>query len=370
MVHRSIAEWQTHALAECTRSGARPESVSVSWDPQVMFTSGFLSRFLRQASGLGAARATVALGRLHEAYGANVLGNPDHSQPGRLAYDVEVCARASHMAGDGSTTPERAAVQDVEVPMSGPVRERHQPGRMDRPLLVPVEPDFVWRVDHWCDLLVCNLLMLPLEVAQIPASGSRGRAVDIHPTAVVERAQLGDGVRIGPHALVRNAIIADGATVSEYGSVRDSYVGPGTIIQSYTQILESVIGTGSVISFRTSVRGSVIMDGTTSSAPVVARSIIGHRVFLGRGLNISASNLTGEDVAVWRDGRRVNTGMALLGCAVGDGARVGGLHLPAGYQVPPSCILAPRGLAPLAADAPAGVPLIEHNGRLRNLHLS
>lgn len=369
----SVSEWQEHAVARCVQMGLISDGLSLQRDPQLVFSAGFLDAFLRRSGNALRTRAVVVRGPLHRAFGGNSLGELPPSTGDRLIYGLEWHADQAQIASQADI-PAHAlgseAPRDIVISMAGTVRTRPQPGRMDAPLLIPVEPDFIWRIGHWCDLLVANLLMLPVAIAEIPEQGSRASATDIHPTAIVERCQLGARVRVGPFALLRDAIIADGVTVGEYASIGNSYVGPETTVQSYAQVLESVIGSGSVISFRTSVRGSVIMDETTSSAPVVARSVIGRRVFLSRGLDISASNLNGDNVCVWRRGERVDTGISLLGCAVGDDAKVGGLHLPAGYEVPAGCIVAPRGLARLPAETERGVPLIEHNGRLRKLQLS
>lgn len=389
IIDRSVSEWRNHAVAQCVREGLLENAQSLYWPPNLLFSVGFLRAFLRAAKQLVAGPTApaspvspaVAHAPLHDAFGANRLGGLPPSVDGRLQYGLVLHAtgesptitdilQAPQSQDSNTSAAARPPVRHITVPMLGHVNASPQPGRMDKPLLAPVEPDFVWQVGHWCDLLLVNLLALPVSIAEIPAGGERERGAEIHPTAIVERSRIGTGARVGPFALVRDAIVGDRATIREYASVTGSYVGPESVIQSYSQILDSVVGAGSVISFRTSVRGSLIMNETTSSAPVVARSVVGSQVFLSRGLNISASNLSGDNVSVWRDGERVDTGLPLLGCAIGDGAKVGGLHLPAGYEVPAGCIVAPRGLAPVPTDSPVGVPLIEHNGRLRKLHLS
>ena len=77
------------------------------------------------------------------------------------------------------------------------------------------------------------------------------------------------------------------------------------------------------LSFGVALRGSVVFGGSTISAPVVARSVVGEGCFLGRGVGVSATTLADTTIRVRHDGCAVDSGMRLLGCAIGNGARIG-----------------------------------------------
>ena len=358
VVDRTFSEWREQAVGAVLPC-VEQQGLTLDWDPQVFCTEGFLRGFVTDAIRVGVpAQAAVRLGPLHDAFGANPTGIDEPTNP--LRYPLR-------LSREGSSTD---SIELIECAQTGEVSKRRRPGRMDTPILMPFEPDFIWRVGHWSDLLTVNLLMLQVVTKGID-SEDRGHGCNVHPTAVVEGSTLGDDVTVGPFAVVQNSILADGVVIQEYGSALGSTVGAGSVVQSHAQVRESVVGENTVVSFQCALRNSVLMGNSAISAPVVVRSVIGTNVILTRGLGISATTLGDDPIRVWHGGRRVNSGLRLLGCAVGDGARVGsGLDLPTGYQVPAGYYLASRPLGRLADDLPRHAPLIEVEGRFRRLGFS
>ncbi len=358
VVDRTFSEWREQVLGSVLPC-VEQQDLTLDWDPRVFCTEGFLRGFVTDAIRVGIpAQAAVRHGPLHDAFGANTTGIDEPTNP--LRYPLR-------LTREGASTD---SIELIECAQTREVSTKRRPGRMDTPILMPFEPDFIWRVGHWSDLLTVNLLTLQTVVKGI-ASERRGHGCNVHPTAVVEGSILGDGVTIGPFAVVQNSIVADGVVIQEYGSALGSTVGAGSIVQTHAQVRESVVGENSVVSFQCALRNSVLMGNSTTSAPVVVRSVIGTNVILSRGLGIWATTLGDDSIRVWHHGRRVNSGLRLLGCAVGDGARVGSaLDLPPGYQVPAGYYLSSRPLGRLTDDLPRHAPLIEVEGTFRRLGFS
>ncbi len=355
VVDRSFDTWRRQVSAALAPA-IEKEGLRLHWDAQTFCTEGLLHDFVTKALRAGVpAEVGVQVGKIHEAFGPNATGLSNTDDP--LRYPLRLVKGRAKVSSPNI----------VKISQTGEFSERLQPGRMSEPILMPFEPEFVWRIGHWSDLLTVNLLMLQVTLKGI-AGDHRGRDCSIHPTAVVEESHFGDRVTIEPFAIVQNSVIADGVTIQEYGSVINAVVGPGSVVQTHAQVRESVVGENTVVSFQTSMRNSVLLGNSTISASVVVRSVVGKNVFLSRGLEIAATTLGDDPIPVWIDGKRINSGQRMLGCAIGDGARIGGgLHLPPGYEVPSGYHLASRPLGRLATDLSKGTPLIEIDGNFRRL---
>ena len=357
-----VADWRARLLREHQfdpepHEGRyrRADGLSLSWSPEVWVSPDYFKAFVdRAARAESPVVAEVELSLPHVAYGRN--RSTYTAQAGeRIRYALEASSAA---AGAREPVP-------VQIPWSGVHSKVRQPGRLAEPLIMPLEPQLIWSVRHWCDVLACNMMMLAVAVDRMPAESERGTNVHVHPTATVERSRLGNGVRIGPYAYVSGSTIGDDVVIGNHGSVLGSWVGDGVLVQEYASVKDSVVGAGAVVSFRTSVRTSVLFGACTSSAPVVPRSVVGEDSFLSRGLAIAASALDGGPVWVWHRGRRIDTGMPLLGVAIGPGARLGNVSLPAGYEVPEGYYLAGRSVARVAPNLPQRQTLVETNGTFR-----
>lgn len=356
VVHVPLRERQAQILAAADL-GKR--GLAVDHPPHLLFSRAFLEAFIEAAGDRLPARAAVPLGAVHEAYGPNLLAL-GRTRDDTLLYDL-VLRRPDTPA------PALADVPPVTVAAAGRAVRTPQPGRSEYDLVSPQEPRVIWSIVHWSDVLAANLLLLPSVLAE--AELGVDPSAEVHPTAVVEGSRIGPGVQVGPFCVVRGSILEEGVILEEYASAVGSAIGKGTRVQCYAQVRGSVVGAGCVVGFRTNHRGSVTLDGSSSSAPVLPRSLVGRGAFLGRGVNISITNLVNTPIAVQRGKRRASTGTRTLGAAIGDGARVAVHALPAGFEVPAGYYIADRGLSPLPGDLPLRTPLVEVNGAFRNLSL-
>ncbi|MEM9653101.1 MAG: hypothetical protein AAGA65_13455, partial [Actinomycetota bacterium] len=367
------AVWQADELtAAGDRAAAGPPAETgapgegVTSDPPVVTGSDVVvsAGYLRALRALAAerrrpVRAAVALGPIHDEFGANTLGcvTATSTAAGEgLAYALTVgCGEASELG--------------VVDPLLTVMSRSPQPGRMASPITGFGGDRFIWSVNHWYDVLVINLLATQSACGRQIANTIAADA-SVHPTAVVENSTVEPGATVGPFAVVRNAHIGTDTTVEEQVSIRGSIVGPGSVLQTRSMVHGSTVGPETVISFHTAIRGSVVFGRSTISAPVVARSVIGPDTFLARGVSISASTLADTPVVVRVGGRLVDTGARLVGCAVGRGARIGnGIDIPAGYTVPADTRLAARPIPHIEADPPksSSTTLLLDGGRFRTL---
>jgi len=329
-------------------------------DPAVYATSPFIEALCQAARPNTAAQAAVRPDALHIEFGRNQLGVEDDGN--RLIYPLAAHPSTGQTAVTSAVSPEV-----VDVPRHTTFASRPQPGRMAEPILAISTDSFIWKLAHWTDLLVANLLALQLRVRSITASRIAAGAA-IHPTAIVENSAIEHGAVVGPYAVVRNSSIGEGVQLDEHVSVAGSVIEDGTHVQTGALVHGSVVGPSTVVSFHCALRGSVALGRSTLSTPVIARSLIGRDVFLARGVSIGASLLGDEQVRIRSNVGSVPSGLRLLGCAVGTGARVGnGTDLPPGYEVPAHRYLAQRPVAAVDPDSANRLPLVQVEGRFRQL---
>lgn len=183
---------------------------------------------------------------------------------------------------------------------------------------------------------------------------THGRRCDIHPTAVVEGSQIGDGVTIGPHA-----------------HVLFSRVGDGTTILSGAKVEFSVLGERSWVSQDSLTRSSVLHPDSLAGF-FMQLSVMG-RNSMTTGAIIRDLNLN-QDVRVELDGALHSTGQQFMGSAFGHRSRIGGgVALAPGRSIPNDYTIIgdqqevlskiPPGLAELG-------PLVITDGTLRPLRAS
>lgn len=339
-------------------SARRDHHVELSFGPGVFATSEFGEALCDRVPRDGTTVAVaVDEGVVHREFGRNGFGAS--ACGGRIHYDI----RARCRRGGAPTEADRRVV----IPTEWSATERPQPGRMAEPIVVPSGRSVIWGIGHWSDLLVANLLALQAEIATPPVTTIDATA-RIHESAIVEKSVVGGGTVIGPHAVVRDSIIGAGVQIDELTSIASSRVEDESVVQTGALVHGSFVGVSTVVSFHTAIRGSVLFGRSTISAPVVARSVVGADVFLARGVGIGASNLQDTPVHVRVGSRSVSSGIRLLGCAIGSGARVGnGTVLPPGYEVLAGRYLVQRPIAQLADAVPAGVPLVQIGDRFRQL---
>ncbi|MBL8617879.1 MAG: hypothetical protein JNM72_19875 [Deltaproteobacteria bacterium] len=151
----------------------------------------------------------------------------------------------------------------------------------------------------------------------------RGRGCKVHPTAVVEACQLGEGVEIGAYSVLRGCLVGEGAKVEEHATVLSSVLGPGAHVGRYGFSNLCVIDAGARIS-----------NGGGYQA-----SVIGAGAFMAWGATALDMSF-GREVMVEHEGQLVESGHHLLGVAVGPRAVVGNrVRLQHGVMVPADAVL-------------------------------
>lgn len=219
----------------------------------------------------------------------------------------------------------------------------------------PVCEAGVLQIDHWCHILKANLLAMGATIQRekrrweesfillklwkvlvillkarslqptylLQALTSRGERCQIHPTAVVEGAVLGDDVYIGPYAVVRGSVLKDGVRIEEHAIVNGSILGE-----------RARIGRKGMCNLCVLYPDAFVSTGW------------GHQFCLfGEGSFLAHSGMIydlsfAKPIKVWMYGERVSTGWFFLGGAVGHRARLGGRTvLGYGAEVPNDALL-------------------------------
>jgi carbonic anhydrase/acetyltransferase-like protein (isoleucine patch superfamily) len=117
--------------------------------------------------------------------------------------------------------------------------------------------------------------------------------------------------------------------------VRESLVGSNTYIATNAAVELSVIGEGCVLQGSAVVQYSVMYPGAFTFAKGVNVSFLGRDTFIGDAAALTDFRFDGGSVAVWHDGRTVDTGYTVLGCCVGHGAYLGsGCVVAPGRAIP------------------------------------
>lgn len=233
---------------------------------------------------------------------------------------------------------------------------------------------WVFRIDHWSDLLWANLqaigpflwsrLASPWSLAwSVVRCGSlrseriAGGLVEcgpgsfIHPNATVEFSVLGPGARVGAGAVVRGCVLGANAVVEELAMVEACVLGAGARIQRQAMAKYSVIEAGA------------------AHAGVVQLGFLGAGAQVRQGATLFDQSL-GDPVRVLRGGVLAATPGGMLGVCVGPGALIGqGVRIAAGRVVTAGLTILPDpdGIV-VSSNVPAGTLRARvRNGRLEPL---
>lgn len=245
----------------------------------------------------------------------------------------------------------------------------------DRTIKFPFTARVAIRLQHWAHILRANQLAMMATVASLKerpkivnalaiawilaksfpptrrrvgrAIGQRGRRCDIHPTAVVEAAILGDRVKIGAHAVVRGSILGNGVVVEDFGLVQMSVVGDGAAVTNK-----------SISNF------NVLYPGAVLGHLGCQMSLLGHESFVSTDSRIYDLKFDGN-VQVQHRGKNVDSGARFLGACIGHRAMVGaGVFVLHGIAVPNDAVLvkSPWDVVREVPDLP-GKPLMVERGK-------
>lgn len=140
-----------------------------------------------------------------------------------------------------------------------------------------------------------------------------GKNCKIHPTAVVEASQLGDGVEVGAFALVRGCVVGDGAKIEDYAHATVSVVGPG-----------ARLGRTCMFNFSVAYPGAFVSAGGGWQMSLFGKDSFVAMTATGYDLSF------GAPVKVEHRGAVVSAETYFLGVCVGHRAKIGA-HVKLGY---------------------------------------
>lgn len=135
-----------------------------------------------------------------------------------------------------------------------------------------------------------------------------GKNCDIDPTAVIQGpAKIGNNVTIGAGAVVGNCVIGNNVNVSQG-----------------CQLMLSVVGDGTFLPFRASLFETVLMeDCMVAQNTCLQMCVVGRGSFVGAGNTFTDFNLVPSTIRSHFAGQLEDTGMPVLGGAVGHNVRIG-----------------------------------------------
>ncbi len=135
-----------------------------------------------------------------------------------------------------------------------------------------------------------------------------GKNCSIDPTAVIQGPTIiGNNVSIGPGSVIGNCYIGDNVTISQG-----------------CQLMLSVVGNGTFLPFRASLFETVLMeDCMVAQNTCLQMCVVGRGTFIGAGNTFTDFNLVDVPLRSHFGGKLEETGMPVLGGAVGHNVRIG-----------------------------------------------
>lgn len=142
-------------------------------------------------------------------------------------------------------------------------------------------------------------------------------------------------VRIGKNTTVDHFVKIEGPVIiGENCTIKKgAYIRPGTII-----------GNNCSIGHNSEVKNSIMFDNATiSEKSYVGDSILGKEAWVATGVTTGNLKFNKRDVAVFVDGKVIDTKIKKLGCIIGDGAKIGNnIVLVPGTLIGPNAIIYSR----------------------------
>jgi len=157
--------------------------------------------------------------------------------------------------------------------------------------------ELIWQV-------LTKVNAVSLELAKGPILGR------VHPTAVLEGpVAIGEGSIIEPHVYIKGPV----------------YIGKNTVVRQGAYLRENnIIGDNCIVGHATELKGSIMLTG--AHAPhfaYVGDSVLGRDVNLGAGTKLANFKLSGDQVNIWLEGKRIPTGLRKFGAILGDHVSIG-----------------------------------------------
>ncbi|MFP4344717.1 MAG: multidrug transporter [Anaerolineales bacterium] len=155
----------------------------------------------------------------------------------------------------------------------------------------------------WQGMLERKQVLTTTEMVQV------GKDCEIDPTAIIQGPTIiGNNVTIGAGSVVGNCIIGDNVNISQG-----------------CQLMLSVLGSGTFLPFRASLFETVLMeDCMVAQNTCLQLCVVGRDSFIGAGNTFTDFNLvSSKPIRSHFAGRLENSGMNVLGGAVGHHVRIG-----------------------------------------------
>jgi len=242
---------------------------------------------------------------------------------------------------------------EIDVPRTAPATSHAL--LAGREIRKPLTREYLRRMAHWPDVVLANVMWLFAG----RLDGSTGNL----PPAHIRRRRR-DGV------IIRNSFIAPGVEIDPFTLVEDSVLGEGVSVGSHCRIKGCVVGPGAFICNGTKLAYSVLGEAAIVNTATINFSLIGADAHIG-SLAIGDSHFDHRSVSVDLGGRRVDTGLYILGFGCGPGARIAsGLSLLPGTTIPAGVHLHPAdAVGRVPPGLPRGRPMYWLGGRFRDLSL-
>ncbi|NMB76017.1 MAG: hypothetical protein GYA21_12925 [Myxococcales bacterium] len=288
------------------------------------------------------------------------------------------CSEEALAEAQQKAQPARAQFKEIAVEVPNP---RHIMG--SRAYRHPLTSSVVMHVRHWVHILWANQLSVQIQWVEdivdhkvftglrllraglaglfsgrLSKRGFRqaamgsfnriGRGCDIHPTARLELARVGDNVRIGAFALVRGSII-----------------GADTVIEDRVNLQYSVIGEGCHMSRNASMTLCAGYPGGNLSIRGVQACLFGRDCAMTSGGMVIDARFRGDIQVMTPEGPK-SAGTNFLGACFGHGSYLGlDAVVNAGREVPNGAVLVrdPQSIfSRISPDLPPGVPAWAKDG--------
>lgn len=231
------------------------------------------------------------------------------------------------------------------------------------------------RIDHPADILWASVACLNVRFAEVQASFTRqlglllrarslkparvlkrmnriGRGCDIHPTAWLEGAEIGENVHIGANVVIRMSNIGDGCDIGDGSVVKHSVVGSGSVLFDDLTLGFSVCYPETFL-----IHGPYHLSVFGRSSAMFATILGDFRV-------------DGKPIRLDVNGELVPYPFPFIGSFIGHRTRVaGGCIIAPGRIIPNDLLIFPPPNAVLTSidpDVPQGVPVYIQEGRLQD----
>lgn len=223
-------------------------------------------------------------------------------------------------------------IQDISKPI---IKNKYLPTEF--PLMMPVSPSIVWKIDDWSDYLFSSLwfsLFEPYFAPGQPPMCEIGVNCRISNMAtLVPPYTIGNHVTIEAGAIVAGSIVGDYSRIGQGCIVRNSILSEGVSLPMGVIILMSVINAGCVINSQ------------------LRFSVIDTDVFVGGNVSITDMVLGANQqdyhykrkITIREEGTQRKSMAAVLGCAIGKNSRIASnVLLRPGETIEPNTRLLPK----------------------------